>query len=105
MVNNLRDIETDGPAGKNTLAVRLGPERTIQLYRLLLGASYMFPLLLVLRGRAGAMVLLVLASLPLARSLWREIGRVTGAGLNETLARTAKFSLLFNLLFSLGLVF
>ncbi len=105
VVNNLRDIATDGPAGKNTLAVRLGPERTILLYRVLLGVSYIFPLILILRGRAGGMVLLVLASLPLARSLWREIGRVTGAGLNETLARTAKLSLLFNLLFSLGLVF
>ncbi len=32
VVNNLRDIPTDGPAGKNTLAVRLGAVRTRTLY-------------------------------------------------------------------------
>lgn len=34
-VNNLRDLETDRQAGKNTLAVRLGPERG-RIYHLLL---------------------------------------------------------------------
>ena len=39
VVNNLRDIPTDRVAGKRTLAVRLGDERTRLLYQgLVLGA-------------------------------------------------------------------
>jgi 1,4-dihydroxy-2-naphthoate octaprenyltransferase len=39
VVNNLRDIPTDAQAGKRTLAVRLGEERTRGLYVLLLGLT------------------------------------------------------------------
>ena len=36
VVNNLRDLDTDRRAGKRTLAVRLGRERTRSLYAALL---------------------------------------------------------------------
>ena len=39
VANNLRDIPTDREAGKMTLAVRLGPERTRGLYALLARAA------------------------------------------------------------------
>jgi 1,4-dihydroxy-2-naphthoate octaprenyltransferase len=39
VANNLRDIPTDRVAGKNTLAVRLGEERTRALYALLVAAA------------------------------------------------------------------
>jgi 1,4-dihydroxy-2-naphthoate octaprenyltransferase len=39
VVNNLRDIPTDTEAGKRTLAVRLGAERTRGLYALLVAAA------------------------------------------------------------------
>lgn len=39
VANNLRDIPTDQVAGKNTLAVRLGADRTRGLYALLVGAA------------------------------------------------------------------
>ncbi len=40
VVNNIRDIETDRRAGKNTLAVRLGRDRARKLFMVLLGIAY-----------------------------------------------------------------
>src|SRR6185503_13551159 len=47
VVNNVRDVETDRRAGKNTLAVRVGRERAVQLYgTLVLGAFAVLPIAL-----------------------------------------------------------
>ena len=43
VVNNVRDIDTDRRAGKNTLAVRLGRERTRRLYVALIALAYIAP--------------------------------------------------------------
>jgi 1,4-dihydroxy-2-naphthoate octaprenyltransferase len=102
VVNNLRDRSTDAGAGKRTLAVRVGEARTIRLYRGLIVLSYLIVLLLA-GFSVDPALLLPIATLPIARSLWREIRSATGADLNETLARTAKFSLFFSLLFAIGL--
>src|SRR5204862_3450895 len=45
VVNNVRDLETDRRAGKNTLAVRMGRANAVALYRLLvLGAYVVLPI-------------------------------------------------------------
>ena len=41
VVNNVRDMETDRRAGKRTLAVRLGRERTRTLYAAMLAVAYL----------------------------------------------------------------
>src|SRR6187549_347568 len=41
VVNNVRDVETDRRAGKNTLAVRIGRERAVQLYKMLIGGGFL----------------------------------------------------------------
>ena len=102
VVNNLRDRNTDSVAGKRTLAVRLGEINTIRLYQNLIALSYLVVLLLSGLSSDPA-ILLPFATLPIARSMWREIKAAKGSELNETLARTAKFSLLFSLLFAVGL--
>ncbi len=52
VVNNVRDIETDRRAGKMTLAVRLGRERTRGLYALLIAAAFAaVPVTLLAVGR------------------------------------------------------
>lgn len=103
VVNNLRDRDTDVKAGKNTLAVKIGKERTVTLYRLLVVLSYGVPVLLMLSAGAGVLVLLPGLTIPMAVSLCREIRKNSGSELNETLARTAKLSLLFCLLFAVGI--
>ena len=40
VVNNVRDLETDRRAGKRTLAVRLGRERTRTLYEICVGGAF-----------------------------------------------------------------
>ncbi len=103
VVNNLRDRETDAPAGKNTLAVRLGEKGTIRLYRGLILASYLVLLPLSAGVGIGLTALLPLLTLPMGRALWLEIETNKGARLNETLARTAKYSLFFSLLLAAGI--
>jgi 1,4-dihydroxy-2-naphthoate octaprenyltransferase len=63
VANNLRDIPTDGQAGKITLAVRLGDARTRVLYQVLLAVAFALTLVLML-ATPGAAVGLV--ALPLA---------------------------------------
>ncbi|MGW8192951.1 MAG: 1,4-dihydroxy-2-naphthoate polyprenyltransferase [Desulforhopalus sp.] len=104
VVNNLRDIGTDRKAGKRTLAVILGRSRTILGYRLLLLFSYLVPPVLFLSGSLWP-VLLPLTSLPLAAIQAKNIGRRTGAELNRLLAATAGLSLVYSLLFSIGIIF
>ncbi len=103
VVNNLRDITTDERAGKRTLAVRLGRERTIVLFRAMVTASYVFIPLLVIYCLPFSIFLSYL-TLPLAILLCKEINNNSGEDLNVTLAKTAKLSLFFSLLFAVGIV-
>lgn len=103
VVNNLRDIETDIKAGKKTLAVILGHSRTVTEYKLLLLFSYLVPPLMLLTDVTGIYILLPLLTLPLALVLIKRIESQKGARLNEVLAGTAKLSLFYSLLFSVGL--
>jgi 1,4-dihydroxy-2-naphthoate octaprenyltransferase len=106
VVNNVRDIETDRRAGKLTLAVRMGRENAVALYRLLvLGAFLVLPVALV-AGGAGAWPLIAFASLPLAVSPLRTISsRSDGPALNAALAGTGTLLAAFSLLVSAGLLF
>jgi 1,4-dihydroxy-2-naphthoate polyprenyltransferase len=55
VVNNVRDIDTDRRAGKRTLAVRLGRERTRDLYAAMIALSYLIlPLVLFAGAALGA---------------------------------------------------
>jgi 1,4-dihydroxy-2-naphthoate polyprenyltransferase len=104
VVNNLRDIDTDRSAGKTTLAVIVGRRVTRTWYGLLLTAAYLVALGTWVFGPATAAVLLVLLSLPFARTpLQAVIGGTEGRALNLSLKATARFHLIFGLLFAVGL--
>ena len=66
VVNNVRDIETDRRAGKRTLAVRIGRERTRMLYAAMVAGAFVTAQLPWLLGALSPWVLLALLAVPLA---------------------------------------
>ncbi|MGO1246906.1 MAG: 1,4-dihydroxy-2-naphthoate octaprenyltransferase [Oceanisphaera sp.] len=98
-INNIRDLEADGVAGKRTLALRLGLAGA-RLYQLLLLA------VAVLAGSQimqGVGFLSLLALWPLSKAV-RLVLTQRGHVLNQALALTARGALLFCGLLALGLV-
>ena len=103
VVNNLRDIPTDRAAGKRTLAVLLGEERTKAEYALLLAGAYAVPLALLLAG-SGVAQLLPLATAPLAAVPLRTVRRFgERRELNRALKGTARLALAFAAAFAIAL--
>jgi 1,4-dihydroxy-2-naphthoate octaprenyltransferase len=105
VVNNVRDIDTDRRAGKRTLAVRLGRERTRTLYAALVaGAFLVLPLgLLVSNGPAWALLGLLAAPL-VRRPADAVFNRTDGPALNGALAGTGALLAVFSVLVSAGLL-
>jgi 1,4-dihydroxy-2-naphthoate octaprenyltransferase len=105
VVNNVRDLETDRRAGKRTLAVRLGRERTRALYTAMVaGALLLVPLPWAL-GSMTAWLLLPWVAIPLAIPLVKVVrSRVDGPSLNGALAKTGALQLVFCLLLSAGIL-
>ncbi len=105
VVNNLRDLENDRKAGKHTLAVILGEQRTKTQYLICMIAAY-----LVLLPSAWLEVvpwssLLAWLSLPFAIRTTRMVLTQKGRALNAALAGTGQTALLFSILFWIGLAF
>jgi 1,4-dihydroxy-2-naphthoate octaprenyltransferase len=105
VVNNVRDTETDRRAGKRTLAVRLGRERTRTLYTAMLAAAFITAPLPWPLGSMNAWLLLPWLALPLAVAVTRVVRtRSDGPSLNGALARTGMLQLVFCLLYSAGIL-
>jgi 1,4-dihydroxy-2-naphthoate octaprenyltransferase len=103
VVNNVRDIDTDRRAGKRTLAVRLGRQRTRTLFSamLLVADVALIPVAFAL----SAWVLLPVLTIPLAARLARTVrAHVDGPTLNAALARTGMLQLAFCVLLSVGIL-
>jgi 1,4-dihydroxy-2-naphthoate polyprenyltransferase len=105
VVNNVRDLETDRRAGKRTLAVRLGRERTRTLYGLMVYGAFLTAPAPWVAGSLSAWLLLPLVLLPVAVGLVRTVRRhADGPTLNRALARTGMLQLAFCVLLSAGLL-
>lgn len=102
-VNNLRDVEGDGRAGKRTLAVRFGREFAMaQYYFCVLGAALVPVVIFFISGKhAGAQLALgmLFFSFPVLRTVFSQSD---GPSLNHALAQTGRLLLIYGLLFSIG---
>jgi 1,4-dihydroxy-2-naphthoate octaprenyltransferase len=103
VVNNLRDLENDRKAGKRTLAVILGEQRTkIQYLIFIVGAYAVLPIAASV-GVIPWTSLLAWLSLPLAIRPTQVVLTQKGRPLNAALAGTGQAALLFSILFWLSL--
>jgi 1,4-dihydroxy-2-naphthoate octaprenyltransferase len=101
VVNNLRDIPTDGESGKRTLAVRLGDRATRHLYTAaVLGAFLAAALAAVVRPWS----LITLAGLAVAQDPIRRVhAGAIGRELVPVLGATGRTQLAYGLLLTVGL--
>jgi 1,4-dihydroxy-2-naphthoate octaprenyltransferase len=105
VVNNVRDLETDRRAGKRTLAVRLGRQRTRGLYVAMLALAFITAPLPWAFSSMTAWLLLPWLVIPLAGRVARVVRtHVDGPALNGALAATGALQLLFCLLFAAGIL-
>jgi 1,4-dihydroxy-2-naphthoate octaprenyltransferase len=103
VVNNVRDIDTDRRAGKRTLAVRLGRDRTRRLYAAMVAVAYLSAPIPWLFGPLSPWLLLPLLTLPLAVRLIRTVSTHSdGPTLNGALAGTGMLEFLFCVLLAAG---
>jgi 1,4-dihydroxy-2-naphthoate octaprenyltransferase len=105
-VNNLRDIHSDGRAGKKTLAVRFGAFFTRIEYLSVMGIACFMPAVLIIinpdHPYALAAMSVFLFALPSIHAvLFDEIS----AELNKVLTQTGKILLIYSIIFSLGWIF
>lgn len=103
IVNNVRDMDTDRRAGKRTLAVRLGRERTRAFYVITVGLAYLVAIVMAIVW--SVWVLLPMLSVPLALGVIRLVREhVDGPTLNEALGKTGMVQLVFCVLLSAGIL-
>jgi 1,4-dihydroxy-2-naphthoate octaprenyltransferase len=104
-VNNIRDIESDQQAGKQSIPVRLGPERARLYHWFLLGTAVFSAAVFALLNGAGWEQWLFVLALPL---IWRNGTAVARTYdpliLNPLLKKTSLMTLLFVILLGLGQV-
>jgi 1,4-dihydroxy-2-naphthoate octaprenyltransferase len=103
LVNNYRDLEDDVRSGRQTLVALLGRPGAQVAYAVMMLLPFAMVLLLVMRGHWGA--LLALLVLPYSVRLVGQLKHSTsGVALNTLLAATARTSLFFGLLLSIGIL-
>ncbi|WP_432547350.1 1,4-dihydroxy-2-naphthoate polyprenyltransferase [Kineococcus sp. SYSU DK004] len=101
LANNLRDVPTDAVAGKRTLAVRLGEERTRLLYAGTVAGALVAALACAPRHPWALLVLLaVVPAVPPVRAV---LGGARGRDLVPVLQRTGQLELVTGALLALGL--
>ncbi|MDH5401220.1 MAG: 1,4-dihydroxy-2-naphthoate polyprenyltransferase [Candidatus Heimdallarchaeota archaeon] len=104
VVNNYRDMETDKSTNKKTLVVRWGLEKSQFYFSFIVISSYFIPIILILFFNFSLALLLPLISIVKANSIITQLKTLKGPALNKTLGSTAQLSLIFGILFTIGLL-
>jgi 1,4-dihydroxy-2-naphthoate octaprenyltransferase len=105
VVNNFRDIDSDRRAGKRTLAVRMGRDKTRAMFAVIVYLAFLLAPVTWVFGPMKPWVLLPWLTLPLAAQIVREVrNRTDGPSLNQALAHTGMLQLAFCTLLSAGLL-
>jgi 1,4-dihydroxy-2-naphthoate octaprenyltransferase len=105
LVNNVRDVDTDRRAGKRTLAVRLGRERTRPVFAAVVYSAFLLAPVVWLFGPLKPWLLLSWLSLPLGARVVRTVrNHIDGPSLNRALAQSGLLQLTFCVLLSAGLL-
>jgi 1,4-dihydroxy-2-naphthoate octaprenyltransferase len=103
-VNNIRDIESDRQAGKFSIPVRIGKANAVKYHWFLLIGGLFTALLYSLLDYKSPTQFLFLLSAPLFASIGTAVSRKPSADLDPYLKRMALSTLLFVLLFGIGLI-
>ncbi|HNO39684.1 MAG TPA: 1,4-dihydroxy-2-naphthoate polyprenyltransferase [Marmoricola sp.] len=97
VANNLRDIPTDIQAGKRTLAVVLGDQRTRYFFVLLLGLAVVALVGVALVTSELVLLTLALVAIPMAVTARTVLSGAGGPGLIPVLKQTGTIELLYGL--------
>ncbi|MAT41614.1 MAG: 1,4-dihydroxy-2-naphthoate polyprenyltransferase [Anaerolineaceae bacterium] len=104
VINNLRDLDNDRKSNKNTLAVKFGKHWTQQEFIAFLALAYLIVFLMGISALASPWILISWLSLPFIFPLSHSVIHDSGKKLNKTLAGMGQLTLLFSLLYSIGLI-
>jgi 1,4-dihydroxy-2-naphthoate polyprenyltransferase len=103
VANNVRDLDTDGAAGKRTAAVLLGRHRARRLFDTLIAGAFVTIGVFALAGLTAPWTLAGLAAAPLAVRPIRVVGVETaGPPLIAALRATARLHLAVGILLAVG---
>jgi 1,4-dihydroxy-2-naphthoate octaprenyltransferase len=104
-VNNIRDIESDALAGKKSIPVRLGRKKAVFYHWFLLGTGFALAVIYVLISYDSPFQFLFILTLPLFIQNGIDVQNKRSASeLDPSLKKMAISSLIFTLLFGIGML-
>ncbi len=103
VANNVRDIDTDAAAGKRTLAVMIGRQRTRSLFAVLVFGAFVAIAVFGFAGWTAPATMFAIFLAPFSASLVRTVyARTEGPALIRVLKGTARLHLLVGVVLAAG---